>query len=226
MTTTSGVSDISASATTSGGLPQGITGAAGPSSDQFLRLLISQLQHQDPLNPLTDQNFTAQLAQFSSLEQLTDINKNLLGLGGIQQDLVNSQALNLLGKSVLVSGDNAVHLKDGHSDSILVDTPASATSVKVQIKNAAGTVVRTITVPPGSGRREVAWDGLDDTGHSLANGDYKLSVDARDASDKVVDATLFLSLTIDGISFADGGVKLASGGHSVTFDQILEIQAH
>ena len=217
VSSTTGVTDGSAAAF-------GFGSAAGPSRDQFLKLLVLQLQNQDPLNPITDQNFTAQLAEFSSLEQLTQINQNLLGLGGIQQDLVNSQALNLLGKNILVSSDTPLHVAGGRADEILVDAPASAASVNVQVKNAAGGIVRTLEVPPGAGRRPVSWDGTDDQGHPLADGEYTVAVVAKDAQGADVSASVFLSLTIDGISFTADGVRLGSGGRSLTFDQILEIR--
>lgn len=204
----------------------GIGGAAGPSRDQFLRLLVTQLQHQDPLNPLSDQNFTAELAQFSSLEQLTQINQNLLGLGGIQQDLVNAQALNLLGKHVLVAGDTPLRITAGHADPILVDAPSTATSVKINVKNASGAIVRTIDVPPGAGRRAVNWDGADGQGHPLADGEFTLEVVAKDAQGGSATASLFLTLTIDGISFTPDGVRLGSTGRTITFDQIIEIQGN
>ena len=217
VSSTTGVTDGSAAAF-------GFGSAAGPSRDQFLKLLVLQLQNQDPLNPITDQNFTAQLAEFSSLEQLTQINQNLLGLGGIQQDLVNSQALNLLGKKILVSSDTPLHVTGGRADEILVDVPSSATSAKVQVTNGAGGVVRTVDVPPGSGRRTVSWDGKDEQGHVLADGDYHVQIVAKDAQGADVAASIFLSVTIDGISFTADGVRLGSGGRSLTFDQILEIR--
>lgn len=211
------------SATGSTALAEGL-GAKGPSSEQFLRLLVMQLQHQDPLNPIQDQDFTAQLAQFASLEQLTQVNTNLLGLGGIQQGLVNAQALNLLGKNVLISGDSPLHVAGGHPDAVLIDAPASATSISVNVKDSSGRVVRTIDVPPGAGRRPVAWDGLDGAGRAVPDGEYSVEVVATDAQGAAVSAKLFLQLTIDGVSFTDSGVKLASGGREVSFDQILEIK--
>lgn len=204
----------------------GLTGASGPSSEQFLRLLVLQLQHQDPLDPVKDQDFTAQLAQFSSLEQLTQINTNLLGLGGIQQGLVNAQALNLLGKSIIVSGSTPLRISGGHPDAILAETPAGTRTLKIHVKDGSGKTVRTIDVPPGVGRTAVAWDGTDDDGKALADGEYTLEAEATDAQGAAVTPSLFMMLTIDGVSFTDGGVKLASGGREVSFDQILEIKAN
>lgn len=218
------ITGASAAAGSAPGAGVGIGGPAGPSRDQFLRLLIHQLKHQDPLNPLSDQNFTAQLAQFSSLEQLAQINENLLGLGGIQQDLVNAQALNLLGRRVLVSAGAGMRVQGGQADAVVVDAPDSAVTLSVQVKDSSGRTVRTIEVPPGSGRRTVEWDGKDDQGQPLADGTYTLEADARDAQGSVVDASLFLALTIDGVAFTPDGVRLGSAGRTVGFDQIIEIQ--
>jgi flagellar basal-body rod modification protein FlgD len=207
-------------------LAGGIGGTKNPTSDQFLKLLVVQLQHQDPLNPVTDSNFTAQLAQFSSLEQLTKINSNLLGLGGIQEGLVNAQALNLLDKTVLVSSDTPVAVKNGAAGNFLVSAPAEATSVKVEVRDASGKLVRTIDVPAGAGRRSVSWDGKDDRGNTVADGDYKVSILATDPAGKSLGGEILVALKIDSVSFAGGVVKLGAGDREVPFDQIVEIQAN
>jgi flagellar basal-body rod modification protein FlgD len=215
----------STTSTTTGSSATGFGSSATDLRDQFLHLLVVQLQHQDPMNPISDQNFTAELAQFSSLEQLTQVNKNLQGLGGIQQQLVNAQTLNLLGRRVLVPGTMSMHASAGKTDPIYVNAPENATDVKISVKDASGNVVRTINVPAGTGRRVVAWDGNDSQGRPLADGDYTLEVKAMDSTGKAVDASLFVSILIDGISFGTDGVMLSSNGRQINYDQIQEIQA-
>ena len=73
--------------------------------DEFLKMLIAQLKHQDPMNPMDGTAFTAQLAQFSSLEQLQNINTQLTSFTRQQQSLGNTQAVNLIGREVLAKGD-------------------------------------------------------------------------------------------------------------------------
>lgn len=200
-------------------------GTQGPSRNEFLRLLVLQLQNQDPLNPISDQNFTAQLAQFSSLEQLGDVNANLRAIGAIQETLVNAQALNLLGKTALVAGLDRIQLHSGRADAMSVEVPAGAAKVDLVIKDSSGRVVRTLTVPAAAGRHQVAWDGTDGQGGVLADGEYTVEVDARDAEGKTLPAALFVALVIDGVGFTELGVRLSSGGREVSFDQILEIRA-
>lgn len=207
-----------------GSTPSTYGRSSSPTSEQFLQLLVQQLQHQDPLNPISDQNFTAQLAQFSSLEQLAQINQNLVGIGAGQESLVNSQALNLLGKTVLVTGIDQVRLSAGSSERIYVEAAEGATA-HVKIKNAAGEVVRTLDVAAGSGRRQVAWDGKDDAGHPLADGTYTVEVAATDASGNQAAARLLLALSVTGVSFAGGSLGLMAGDRTLSFDQILEIQS-
>ncbi|MBW1702547.1 MAG: flagellar hook assembly protein FlgD, partial [Deltaproteobacteria bacterium] len=74
--------------------------------DAFLNLLVTQLRHQDPLSPMESTQFTAQLAQFSSLEQLSSVNENLGILRIYQASINNSQAVGFIGKTVKASGDS------------------------------------------------------------------------------------------------------------------------
>lgn len=218
-----GVDGTTGTTATTGGT---IGGIGTPSSDEFLRLLITQLEHQDPLNPLDDRDFTAQLAQFSSLEQLKEIRNALLDLGGIQQGLVNAQVLNLLGRTAVVSGVNEIHLAGGNADGIVVDVSTGAETVDVVVTDSAGQVVRTLGAPATAGRHEIAWDGKDDQGNALADGAYKVEVRAKDVAGNSLDATLYLALVVDGVSFDAAGTRISSAGRDVPFDRILEIRTH
>lgn len=213
---------------TSTGSPAGasspVPAKSGPSSEQFLQLLVAQLAHQDPLNPMDNSQLTSQLAQLSSLEQLSDVNNNLVSIGAMQESLVNAQALGLLGKTVLVSGIDQMKVQSGVAEEAYAEVPAGAATAMAIIKDAAGHVVRTIDLATTPGRQAIAWDGKDSSGTTVADGKYTISIEAKGAQGGLIDAGLLLAVRIDGVSLA-GGMKLTSDGREVPFDQITEIQA-
>ncbi len=102
--------------------------------DDFLKMMIAQLKHQDPLNPMDGTAFTAQLAQFSSLEQLQNLNTQMTSFTQQQQALGNSQAVNFIGKQVLAKG-NTVSV-DGNPVTLGYDLAGDAVSGQVQVYDA------------------------------------------------------------------------------------------
>lgn len=146
------------------------------SEQRFLKLLTTQLNNQDPLNPLDNAQLTSQLAQMSTvsgIEKLNSTVESLLAQTGSSQVL---QAAGLIDRSVLAPGNNLA-LQSGAAAPFAVDMPAAAESVKVSIINPAGQVVRTLDVGAlPSGVQSLSWDGADDSGRALASGNYQLSV--------------------------------------------------
>ena len=113
--------------------------------DQFLQLLIAQLENQDPMSPTDDKEFVAQMATFSSLEQLIDVNSNLQGLAAGQGNLINAQALGLIGKQALVTGGDQVRLKAGKPDTLVYALPEPAREATLTVYAADGTPVKVFT---------------------------------------------------------------------------------
>jgi flagellar basal-body rod modification protein FlgD len=169
--------------------------------EDFLKLLITQLENQDPLNPQDSTEFTAQLAQFSSLEQLTNINTALSNLQTIVFSQNNASITSLLGKSVLSYG-NEIPVVSGQSADIKYDLAQDASLVTVDIYDSSDNLVRTIS--PGSqsaGRQTVTFDGLDSSGNPLASGTYYYKVSATTLEGNSISATSYSSSgTITGIS--------------------------
>jgi flagellar basal-body rod modification protein FlgD len=156
--------------------------------DDFLRLLITQLRHQDPLNPMDNQEFAAQLATFNSLGQLIDINGKLGNLQSAQSLTGQFNAASLIGKEVTTSG-NAINVQSGSAAKIGYQLGAGASRVVVSIYNSAGDLVRQIAAgPQASGERSVTWDGNDARGRSAASGVYRFEIDAFDVNGKKVQA--------------------------------------
>jgi flagellar basal-body rod modification protein FlgD len=193
--------------------------------DEFLRLLVAKLENQDPLNPATDTEFVAQLATFSSLEQLISVNDNLEAISGSQSQLINAQALDLIGKEALVESGNSLRIKDGQPDTIVYAIPQQARDATLTLIGPDGAPVRVFeleTTP--SGRLTLDWDGTDEDGEPLADGDYTIKLNVTDAEGDPMSIALFRSLHIDGVSFFAGEIALVSGDREIPFERILEIR--
>jgi flagellar basal-body rod modification protein FlgD len=197
--------------------------------DDFLRLLTVQLQHQDPLSPVDNEDFIAQLAQFSSLEQLENINSNLQN--GIDLDLILTQVLNntaaagLIGKTVIAEGSE-VYLDEAGSSEINFDLAAAADHVVIRITDESGAAVQTLRQDDlDAGRNRVTWDGEDAQGNRRSEGTYKVEIEAYDPQDNLIDATPLLIGEITGVRFEDGEARLLVAGLEMGIGDIVEILA-
>lgn len=151
---------------------------AGPSNemgqDAFLKLVIAQLQNQDPMKPMENGEFLSQLAQFKSVTGIDDLKKSVDAMAGAFQSNQALQASSLVGRWVMVPSDVGHLWKDaGMAGS--VDVPASASQVLVTIKDGSGQVVSQLDL----GRQERGtidfhWDGRDDSGRLYAPGEYTI----------------------------------------------------
>ncbi len=193
--------------------------------NEFMTLLVKQLENQDPMEPMKDEQFVAQLATFSSLEQLTNLNTAMTSLISGQNQMVNSQSLNLIGRQVLADTGGSITLGPKGADTVVAEfasTPAYAT---VKVLNPSGGVVRTINIDhPSSGRVTVQWDGKDDKGNDVAQGDYKFTVSGSDGGGKDITSYGYLQMVVDGIHVGATGIQLVSGNRTVDFGNVIEIR--
>ncbi len=194
----------------------------------FLKLLITQINHQDPLSPLQNEAFVAQLAQFSSLEQMQNINKNLEE--SINADFLLNKAMNnslvttLIGKKVLAS-TNTINLK-GQSDIDLgFQLSAQAKNVKVKIYDGGGKLVRTLDLgPQAAGEHAITWDGKDQEGNDLSEGRYTFEVQATAGEGQpAVKASPFIEGTITGVRYEDGVAYLLIGNMELSLGDVQKI---
>jgi flagellar basal-body rod modification protein FlgD len=186
--------------------------------DDFLKMMIAQLKHQDPLNPMDGTAFTAQLAQFSSLEQLQNMNTQLTSYIQQQQAIGNSQAVNLIGKQVLAKG-NAVSV-DGNPVTLGYNLAGDAVSGQIQIYDANGQLVDTLNVKnQKQGLNAVVWNCP-----SSARGTYTFAVSALDRSGKSVSASTMAQGTVTGVNFHDGATYLNVGGQEVSFSDVVSVK--
>jgi flagellar basal-body rod modification protein FlgD len=190
--------------------------------NMFLKLLVKQLQYQDPLNPMENTEFTAQLAQFSQLEKLTTMSNNIEQMAKFQNSMNSMQAVLYIGKQVSASG-NTINYSGGESV-ISFKLESNASAVNVKIYNSEGTVVRTIEVGNAlAGDISCTWDGKDINGESLSPGTYYFGIEATDYNGAAVNATTYTNGTVTGVRYDSGMIYLEVGDKEVSLSQINKI---
>lgn len=192
--------------------------------EAFLQLLATQLQYQDPLNPIDSTEFVAQLAQFSELEQMIAMNQTMGTSTQYLASLNNFSATGLIGKEVLVTGDS-VWLAEGSSPTLTYRLDGEAAQVTVQILDAAGNVVRTLkTGAQAAGVQSITWDGLDKNGNSPAAGGYTYTVTATAVDGAGVGGATYAQGTVTGIQYDNGAAYLTVNGQAFPLSAVVEIQ--
>jgi flagellar basal-body rod modification protein FlgD len=193
--------------------------------EDFLHLLITQLQNQDPLSPTDHTEFTAQLAQFSSLEQLSNVNDNLEQLQNFQASTNNSQAVSLLGKEITANG-NFLKLTDGEPIGCDFSLNRDAAVVVVNIYDSTGEFVKAFeTKDLAAGRHTLVWDGTDRNGNPAKDGNYTFEILAADANDQNVNVTAFFSGTVNTVIFENNTPFLISGGQKIALGDVIQVAA-
>jgi len=191
----------------------------------FLTLLVTQLQNQDPTNPMDSSQLTSQLAEINTVSGIAQLNQTLTSL---QTQLTANQqvsASTLLGKTVFAPGAN-VQVTSGTPSTSGVNLSGAATDLTLTIKDKNGNTVRTIDEgAQPAGLSVNAWDGKDSNGNVVADGTYTISATAASATSTAVTATTITLNTVTSvIQQPDGSVGLTlSDGDVVGLSQIVDI---
>jgi len=191
--------------------------------EDFLKLLTTQLSNQDPLNPISNEAFIAQTAQFSSLEQLQNMNKTLEQLLAQSGGTGATSTAALLGRTVTVNGSPVTW--DGlKAVPLAYRLPASASTVALQVRDASGTAVRTISLgPTGAGPHQAVFDGLDDQGRRLPAGAYTYQVVAMDKNGIAIPGATTGGGLVTGIGLDSGQVMLVVGSQQIPVSSVVGI---
>lgn len=195
--------------------------------DAFLELMIAQLQNQDPLDPMDGTEYAAQLAQFTSLEQLTNLNDSMDR--SIDADYYLTQSINntltatLIGNNVKLASPTLNNIGQA-SIEFGYKLPVDASSVTVEIYNENGALVRTISEGANStGDHKLSWDFFDDNGNKLPEGSYTFEITAKDVKGENMDIETYGVGTIDGVRFGEDGTTLIVGGIEYNLADVIEI---
>lgn len=184
------------------------------SKDDFLKLLVTQLQKQDPLNPSDPTQFTSQLAQFSSLEQLTNVNTNLTGLS--TQDLLNSRmsAAGFIGKKIQVNS-STLSVNSGKTNAVQYSLPSDSTATSVNIYDSSGTLINVVSLGTQSaGSHDFTWNATGSNGSKMADGNYKFEITGQDSAGHALTTTCTTTGQVTGVSFDPTGQTILNVGNT------------
>ncbi|MEC4678624.1 MAG: flagellar hook capping FlgD N-terminal domain-containing protein [Nitrospirota bacterium] len=192
--------------------------------DVFLQLLTTQLQYQDPLDPTDSTQFVAELAQFTQLEQTSEMNAQLSKLVEGNILLNNFGATSLIGKEVQVEG-GLFSLVEGSASNFSYQLNGDAQEVVIQIVDGIGDVVRTFN--PGAqqaGIQRASWDGRDANGNPLPAGDYSFNISARDQAGGPVSSETFSSGIVSGVLFENGAPFVTVNGGNIPASDVISVR--
>ncbi len=200
------------------------SGGAELNKDAFLKLMLTQMKNQDPTNPMDSHDMAAQLAQFTSLEQLVNINDNLKEIKESQKPAAQFQALSLIGKTVSGDSSKVIHTEGTKGHLFEFELGADVVKSTITVKDGDGNAVRTIeTGAMKKGKNQITWNVMSDDGLEVRPGEYQFLVDARDSSgSRVVSKTDFAG-RISGVNFTPTGPVLLVGKQSVKLGDIKKI---
>ena len=195
--------------------------------DAFLKLMIAQLQNQDPLEPMDGTDYSAQLAQFSSLEQLQNINDSLnMSIDAkylLTQSINNTMTAGLIGKDVKIAGDTITY-QGQESTSIGYELPATASKIEVNIYDSNGNLVKTFDdLEKDEGQYKLSWDFTDNNGKAVNSGDYRVEVKAETMSGDKMAVAQYLMGRIDGVRFSNEGTAIVVNGIEYSISDVFEI---
>lgn len=187
---------------------------------QFLNLLTTQLQNQDPLSPLDSNQFTEQLVQFSQVEQAINTNTKLDDLVTLQLNNAATSALGYVGLDVsYISAEIA--LEEGTDTTVKYSLDRPAAVSMINIFNEGNELVYSAEAEKSSGVHEFTWDGTDLLGNPLPTGTYAISIDAVDIEENPVETTTVITARVRGIEQQDGNVFALVGERAVPISSIL-----
>ena len=191
--------------------------------DQFLNLFIAQLKNQDPLNPMDSTEFTSQLAQYSSVEQLYGMNSKLTDIeNSLSSQNQQGDNLGYIGKTVKAD-DNSMIVDNGTVQTGSYSLDGSGT-VTIDVYDSQGQRVRTLyRGSEDKGEHTVNWDGRDDAGNMAADGTYTFEITAQDGIGLTVPSNTYISGEVTGITYKNGQPYLMIGDKLLDSSKVIEI---
>jgi flagellar basal-body rod modification protein FlgD len=207
-------------AVTSNGTNEVVKDTLASNFTTFLQLLTTQLKNQNPLDPLDTNQFTQQLVQFAQVEQQLKSNDQLSTLVALQKSVQSTQALGYVGQTVAIDGQTS-RLANG-SAGWSFNSPKPATGT-INILNSAGATVFTGTYSLNSGVQNFVWDGRNNSGVMQADGDYKMTITAKDASGQSVAVSTEIQGVVDSVDMTQNPPVLNVNNTNYALDKIKRV---
>jgi flagellar basal-body rod modification protein FlgD len=192
--------------------------------DTFIKLLVTQMQYQDPLNPQSNHEFVAQLAQFTALEQLMGVNDKLASLYSATAAMNNASMTQLLGRQVVAYGDSFEYSGTGGKElhfEVMADT---ATATLTVLDEDGKVVARKELGALDQGESSWTWDGTNVHGNPIGEGTYTFKVTAKDSSGNEVFVNPLLVGEVDEMSYVSGTPTPSIDGTSFSIANILRVE--
>ena len=195
--------------------------------DEFLKLLVAQLENQDPMEPMDDTEYIAQLAQFSTLEQMQNMNDNLeenLNWNYLlMQTINNTMSTGLIGKEIKASG-NQFYLSSETDANLQFKLEAFAATTTIKIYDGSGGLVDTLQVQNlGAGNHTVNWDGILQAGDKAPSGEYTFEITSQTADGASVIVTPYIFGLVDGVEYEDAQAYLIVDGAQIPLSDVIEV---
>jgi flagellar basal-body rod modification protein FlgD len=192
--------------------------------DDFLTILVAQLTHQDPMNPMKDTDMTSQLSEFSQLEQLTNINTGIESMIASQTKNDMFDAVGYMGKDVTAQGYK-VSKGEGEVAKIFYGAGEAVSKIKLNIYDQDGAIVRTVEMgSKQAGSYEYEWDGRNDAGEEVPDGIYSVGILAEDTNGEPVMMQTEIAGKVSGVVNEQGQVFLRlEDGRYINFANVKEV---
>ena len=192
--------------------------------DAFFKLMLTQLKNQDPTNPLKNHEMAAQLAQFSTLEQMSNMNSTLTKIEGKNSKPQDFQALNLIGKTVAGDSSKVVRTQFDTDHDFNFNLPQDTHEAKIKVMNEKNEVVREYKLSNlKSGANKISWNGVNSTGDKQPAGEYQFQIDAVGADGKKLQVKSDFQGVISGLSFSKEGPVLQVGNQTIKMRDVRQI---
>jgi flagellar basal-body rod modification protein FlgD len=196
------------------------TGTLASNFTTFLTLLTTQLKNQNPLDPLDTNQFTQQLVQFAGVEQQMKTNASLSSLVTIEQTAQSTAAMAYLGTTATVDGSSTKLTNSKAQWTFTADKPATG---NISIADSTGNVAYSGTFTLNAGQQNFAWDGKGNNGTQWPDGNYKMTISAKDASGNPVNVSTTVQGTVDSVDLTTTPPTLSIGGSNFTADKIKNV---
>lgn len=196
----------------------------GMNKDDFLKLFMAQLQHQDPLKPQDPAEFLGQLAQLTQVEQAYNTSAALEKLLASQDNSLAMSSVALIGKEVTAPGTQ-INFDGANAVSMQYQMPATTTGTTLKILNASGQTVRSVDLGSlQAGKGGYPWDGRDGQGNILPPGAYSFSINGVDAVGNTQTATTYTVGKADGVRLDNGAAYVTIGAVSIPFSSVTTVK--
>ena len=195
---------------------------AAVEKEGFLKLLVAQLGNQDPMAPQDSDKYVDQLTNFSMLEQMMNLNKGVNNLSIGQLSNNSQDAVRFVGREIVAKGDT-LSFDGSESPPVKYGMPHEAESATLSIYDSHGNLVRQEEVDASPGASQYTWDGRNNDGQLVAEGEYRIAIEATDAEDNPIPVDTYVRGKVESVRFDNGFPELIVNGRRLKMSDVTEV---